>query len=78
MKPHKNLDAWKLSFEFVKKIYLATASFPSEEKFGLVRNYDGQPFPFHQILQKEQQENQKKNSSNFYMLQKVRLVSLTH
>lgn len=36
MKPHKNLDAWKLSFEFVKKIYLATGSFPSEEKFGLV------------------------------------------
>ena len=34
-KPHKNLDAWKLSFEFVKEIYSATASFPSDEKFGL-------------------------------------------
>ena len=36
MKPHKNLEAWKLSFEFVKEIYKVTALFPSEEKFGLV------------------------------------------
>ncbi len=36
MKPHKNLDAWKLSFQFVKEAYTATAFFPSEEKFGLV------------------------------------------
>jgi four helix bundle protein len=36
MKPHKNLDAWKLSFAFVKDAYNATAVFPSEEKFGLV------------------------------------------
>lgn len=34
-KPHKNLDAWKFSFDFVKLIYTATANFPSEEKFGL-------------------------------------------
>lgn len=34
-KPHKKLDAWKLSFEFVKEIYLATDGFPSSEKFGL-------------------------------------------
>lgn len=34
-KPHKKLDAWKLSFEFVKEIYLATEAFPSSEKFGL-------------------------------------------
>ena len=36
MKPHKNLDAWKLSMQFVKDAYTATASFPPEEKFGLV------------------------------------------
>ncbi|MGN6354091.1 MAG: four helix bundle protein [Parafilimonas sp.] len=34
-KPHKKLDAWKLSFEFVKEIYLVTEVFPSSEKFGL-------------------------------------------
>ena len=36
MKPHKNLDAWKLGFLFVKDAYNATALFPTEEKFGLV------------------------------------------
>jgi four helix bundle protein len=36
MKPHKNLDAWKLSFAFVKEAYKVTAIFPAEEKFGLV------------------------------------------
>ncbi len=34
-KPHKKLDAWKLSFEFVKEIYFATENFPSNERFGL-------------------------------------------
>jgi four helix bundle protein len=36
MKPHKKLNAWINSFEFVTEIYLATKAFPSEEKFGLV------------------------------------------
>jgi four helix bundle protein len=36
MKPHKNLNAWIKSFEFVKDIYSVTDKFPSEEKFGLV------------------------------------------
>ena len=36
MKPHKNLNCWIKSFAFVKSVYVATSSFPSEEKFGLV------------------------------------------
>jgi four helix bundle protein len=36
MKPHKNLDAGKLSFQFVKDAYKATAVFPTEERFGIV------------------------------------------
>jgi len=36
MKPHKKLNAWIKSFEFVKDIYQITEHFPSEEKFGLV------------------------------------------
>jgi four helix bundle protein len=36
MKPHNNLDAWKLSFQFVKEVYIAAAGFPSEEKFGII------------------------------------------
>ena len=34
-KPHKKLDAWKLSFEFVKEVYLITHDFPANEKFWL-------------------------------------------
>jgi four helix bundle protein len=34
-KPHKNLEAWKLGFEFAKEIYSATTLFPPDEKFGL-------------------------------------------
>lgn len=36
MKPHKNLNAWIKSFEFVKEVYVVTQSFPSEERYGLV------------------------------------------
>lgn len=35
MKPHQSLEVWKQSFKLVKKLYLLTAKFPSEEKFGL-------------------------------------------
>ncbi|MBV9961948.1 MAG: four helix bundle protein [Parafilimonas sp.] len=35
MKPHKNLEAWKQSFELVKEVYRITNSFPAEEKFGI-------------------------------------------
>lgn len=36
MKPHKQLNCWIKSFEFVKDIYRVTNDFPAEEKFGLV------------------------------------------
>jgi len=32
---HKNLDAWKLSINFVTEIYKITHSFPKEELYGL-------------------------------------------
>lgn len=35
MKPHQNLEVWKQSFKLVKKLYLLTAKFPPEERFGL-------------------------------------------
>lgn len=33
---HKRLTVWKDSITLVKKIYLLTATYPPEEKFGLV------------------------------------------
>ncbi|UKT62692.1 four helix bundle protein [Pedobacter mucosus] len=35
MKPHQNLEVWKKSFSLVKKLYILTSKYPSEEKFGL-------------------------------------------
>ena len=34
MAPHKDLEIWKLTTDFVIRIYKITQSFPSEEKFG--------------------------------------------
>ena len=36
MRPHQRLDAWRLSFAFVKDVYVITRHFPIEKKFGLV------------------------------------------
>ncbi|WDT75296.1 MAG: four helix bundle protein [Candidatus Manganitrophus sp.] len=34
-KPHKKLDAWKLSVDLVTHLYKVTASFPKDEQYGL-------------------------------------------
>jgi four helix bundle protein len=34
-KPHKNLDAWKLGVEVVRRVYELTAGFPKKEDFVL-------------------------------------------
>jgi hypothetical protein len=33
-KPHKKLDAWKLSMELSRAIYRLTAGYPGEERLG--------------------------------------------
>jgi four helix bundle protein len=35
-KPHKKLDAWKISMDLVQEVYRVTGSFPEGERFGLV------------------------------------------
>jgi four helix bundle protein len=34
-KPHKKLDAWKLSMDLVIDVYKTTNTFPTQERFGL-------------------------------------------
>jgi four helix bundle protein len=34
-RPHKRLDTWKRSIDFVSLVYQQTKSFPREEEFGL-------------------------------------------
>ncbi len=36
MRPHRNLDAWNKSVDFVVDVYEITKTFPAEEKFGLI------------------------------------------
>ena len=35
MRTHENLEVWKKSVDFVIEIYRSTATFPSDERFGL-------------------------------------------
>jgi len=35
-KPHKKLDAWKLSMDLVIDVYRETDRFPNREKYGLI------------------------------------------
>jgi four helix bundle protein len=35
-KPHKKLDAWKLSMDLVIEIYKLTNKFPNQERYGLI------------------------------------------
>ncbi len=35
-KPHKNLDAWKLSMDLVIEVYKETEKFPNHERYGLI------------------------------------------
>jgi four helix bundle protein len=35
MRPHRKLFAWQESIEMIKKIYIATSTFPETEKFGI-------------------------------------------
>lgn len=35
-KPHKKLDVWRLSMELASAVYRLTATFPTDEKFGLM------------------------------------------
>lgn len=36
MLTHRELDVWKLSLDWVERIYRSSASWPSDERFGLI------------------------------------------
>jgi hypothetical protein len=39
-KSYRDLEVWKLSIDFVKKIYQITNNFPASEKFGLINQME--------------------------------------
>jgi four helix bundle protein len=36
IRPHRKLEVWKSSMEFVKNVYQATETFPGSETYGLI------------------------------------------
>lgn len=36
-KPHERLEAWRIAMQLAKSIYELTASFPADERFGLMQ-----------------------------------------
>ena len=36
LRTHRDLDVWKLSLDWVEAIYLCSAAWPSDERFGLI------------------------------------------
>jgi len=52
MKSYKELDAWKISMNLVKEIYLVTKKFPKEEIYALTSQTKRAAILFLQILLK--------------------------
>ncbi|GEM_PF-1767067 len=56
MQSHEDLKVWQESMNLVEDVYALTRDFQKMSVMGLLANFDGLPFPFHQILQRERVE----------------------
>ena len=75
MSNYKELVVWQRSFSLVKDVYLLSAKFPSEEKFGLISQMAGLQFPFPPISPKAKLETLLENLFNSSPTPKVQLRS---
>ncbi len=53
VRPHKQLMVWQESMALVEQVYLLTASFPGDERFGLISQLRRAAVPFPPISLKE-------------------------
>ena len=70
MRTHLDLDVWKKSIQFVKKIYEITSKFPDTEKYGLtnqMRKCADAPSQSRATLLKVLEETPKRSSNNSYI-----------
>jgi four helix bundle protein len=61
-KPHKRLDAWKLSMDLVIEIYNETDKFPNHERYGLIDQIRRAAISIQATSQKAPRDTQEKNS----------------
>ena len=61
-KPHKKLDAWKLSMDLVIEIYKETDKFPNHERYGLIARFAGPQLVSRVISQKAPRDARERNS----------------
>lgn len=65
MGKYQNLDAWKISMQVVKEIYMLIKKFPKEELYALTSQAKERLYLYHVILLKEWADNTKRIQFSF-------------
>jgi four helix bundle protein len=74
-KPHKKLDAWKLSMDLVIDAYRETEKFPARERYGLLDQIRRAAISIEAILQREQRGRRKRSLQTTFISHKGRSAS---
>ncbi len=68
MRPHENLEVWKLGIDLVTDIYKITRNFPDEEKFGLINQLRRGAISFPSNIAEGAARQTKKEFMNFLFI----------
>jgi len=63
---YRDLEVWKLSIDFVKKVYQVTHNFPASEKFGLINQIRRAAVSIPSNIAEGQGRNSTNNLDNFW------------
>jgi len=74
---YKDLVVWQKGIDLAKMIYRLTATFPQEERFGLISQMRRAAVSFRQILRRNRREEQPQTLSNLFHMLKDPLLSST-
>jgi len=75
-RPHQNLDAWQQAMRLVRMTYLATRSFPTDERFGLITQMRRAAVSIPSNLAEGSARNSKKEMAQFVGIAKGSLSEL--
>ncbi len=74
MRDFKQIQVWQKAHQFTLKIYKITATFPSDERFGLIAKYAVRRHPYQRISLRVLVEKLKKNLPVLFILHLVQLA----